>query len=120
LPEDVRRKIVLIMALPILVQSLALWTGLQLFRGYRRGEIFTLHAAHLLTRIGWIIFAMAPMGLLMKFLLGRLMNSAPGMSMAVGITDLDFSSIAFGLLAILIGKVLAEAVRLAQENEMFI
>jgi hypothetical protein len=120
LPEAARRDILLLFLLPTLVQVFALWSGLQLFRGYRRGEIFTLNAAHLLTRIGWSIFAMAPIGLLIKVLLGRLMATAPGMSMSVGVTDLDFSSIAFGLLAIIIGKVLAESVRLAQENEMFI
>jgi hypothetical protein len=120
LPEEARRKLVLIMVLPTLVQGFALWTGLQLFRGYRRGEIFTLNAARLLTRIGWAILAMVPMGLLMKYPLSQLMASAPGMSMAVSITDIDFTGIAFGLLVILIGKVLAESVRLAQENEMFI
>jgi Protein of unknown function (DUF2975) len=118
--DDARRKFVWIMALPTLVQSFAMWTGLQLFCGYRRGEIFTSSAARLLTRIGWAIFAMAPMGILLKFPLSQILTTAPGMSVSFSVTDLDFSSIAFGLMGILIGKVLAEAVRLAQENEMFI
>jgi hypothetical protein len=118
--EEARRRFVMIMAVPTAVQSFAMWTGLQLFLGYRRGEIFTLKAARLLTRIGWAIFAMAPIGLLLKYPISQMVTSAPGMSLAVSVADLDFSSIAFGLMAILIGKVLAEAVRLAQENEMFI
>ena len=45
LSETARQSIVLLMLPPVLCQSFALWTGWQLFKGYRDGEIFTESAA---------------------------------------------------------------------------
>jgi hypothetical protein len=127
LSDAMRQSIALSMIPPAACQAFALLSGWQLFQGFRRGEIFSKHAASRLTRIGWALFAMAPVCILIKYNLNRLMlaqqpggGSGSGMSMALSVFDIDVSAIAFGLLAIIIGKVLAEAVRLAQENEMFI
>ena len=76
-----------------------------------------------MTRIGWAIFALAPIGLFIKFMLARLIGSSAatqGMSLSFSIGDLDFSAIAFGLLAMIIGRVLGEAAKLSAENRMFV
>jgi Protein of unknown function (DUF2975) len=117
---------VIFAVLPALMcQLAALWFGWQLFRGYRRGEIFTQSAANHLTRIGCALFAQTPAGLLIKAYLSRIVSvpenaGGAAISMQFSITDFDFSSIAFGLMAILIGRVLGEAARLSEENKQFI
>jgi hypothetical protein len=125
LDEAMRKNIVYLMVVPILCQVLALGAGWKLFGGYRRGEIFTQSAANRLNLIGWAIFAMAPLGLLTKFVLSRLIAgsaqySIGGMSLSFSIADIDFAAVAFGLLAILIGRVLGEAAKLSEENQQFV
>jgi hypothetical protein len=119
-----RQLMVYLMVMPVLCQSFALWMGLQLFRGYRNGEIFTQSAALRLNRIGWAIFAMLPVGLLMKVMLSRLLATghqpADNLSLHFSIADIDVASIAFGLMAIIIGKVLGEAAKLSEENRLFV
>jgi Protein of unknown function (DUF2975) len=118
------RKTVVLLILPVAVcQAFALWAAMRMFRGYRHGEIFTATAARQLIRMGWAILAMAPIGLLAKLVFATVISGAqPGgvMSLSVSVADFDFSVIAFGLIAILAGKVLAEAGRVAEENQMFI
>jgi Protein of unknown function (DUF2975) len=119
------RECLLLLSIPaVLCQAFALWVGMLLFRGYRRGEIFARSSAKLLTRIGWALFAQTPICMAITFMLGRVLanTSQPGaeLSLSFNVTNVDLGPIAFGLLAVLIGKVLGEAVRLAEENEMFI
>ncbi len=67
---------------------------------------------------------MAPAGLITKMMLARLMaqTGTPGaqMTLSLSASDIDFTAIAFGLLAIIIGRVLGEAAKLSEEHRMFI
>jgi hypothetical protein len=108
----------------LLCQIYALWCGIVLFQGYRMGEVFTAAAGGRLQLIGWAIFAMAPLGVLTKLTIGWLLssetNSGGGISLALSIGDFDFGAVAFGLLAVLIGRVLKEAALLSAEHRMFV
>jgi hypothetical protein len=120
------RQTILLMMLPgTLCNALALWAGYQLFGSYRDGEIFTQTAGHRMARVGWYILASAPLGLAIKALLAKLLYSqtqADGASINLSptVADLDVSAIAFGLLAIIVGRVLREAARLSDENRSFV
>jgi hypothetical protein len=129
LNEATKLKIALLMLFPVVMQSTAIWFGLLLFKGYRRGEIFTPKAANRLSRVGWAILALMPFGIVLKLALGRLLASsqsgvgAPLSSnviLAPSISDIDVSAVAFGLLAILIGRVLGEAAKLSDEHRQFV
>jgi hypothetical protein len=125
LNEKARKTIALLMIMPISINAFALWTGFQMFSSYRSGEIFTQRAAKLLGRIGWAILATAPMGLILRAAMTALMmdqsrNPNSAISLSPSLADLDTTAIAFGLLAILVGRVLAEAAKLAEENQSFV
>jgi Protein of unknown function (DUF2975) len=120
------QKLVVFSILPVLLCHIfALWSGFQLFSGYRRGEIFTQRAASYLSRIGWALFASAPLSFFVHATLSKLVSEpsqtgGAAISMPLSISDVDFSSIAFGLIAIIIGRVLGEAAKLSEENRLFV
>jgi Protein of unknown function (DUF2975) len=124
LSEETRHAMVFLALPAVACQSLALFMGWQLFRGYRRGDIFTVAAANRLNWIGWIILATAPVGVFTRIMLGRMISGSvqgsTGFSMAFSPADIDVTSIAFGLLAMIVGRVLGEAVKVAEENRSFV
>jgi hypothetical protein len=117
---------IIMVAFPIAIcHSLALLFGFQLFRGYRSGEIFTPAAGQRLARVGWCIVAIVPVALASKAILSRVfaaeIQASGGLiSLSPTFSDLDPGTIAFGLLAIIVGRVLGEAARLSDENRSFV
>jgi Protein of unknown function (DUF2975) len=125
LSENVRQTMIQSLLLPTLCQALALWFGFRLFSGYRSGEIFTCAAGQRLARIGWCLLAMTPLCLFTKALMARQLDreiaaSSSSLSLSPTIADFDVSGIAFGLLALIIGRVLSAAARISDENRSFV
>jgi hypothetical protein len=123
LPEELRAQLVFILLPIVLCQAFAFTAAWLLFRGYRQGEIFTSSAAKRLTQIGYAILAMAPANLIMKIMMTRMManTSMPEtITFAFTLSDFDFTAVGFGLLAIIIGRVLGEAAKLSEENRLFV
>jgi Protein of unknown function (DUF2975) len=114
--------IILVGVPTIMLQCLALLIGFRLFSGFKQGEIFTRRAAQRIAWIGVTIFAMWPLGFMTKFAASMLISgdTQAAMSLRFTIVDLDPSLAAFGLLVILIGKVMEQAAAISEENRQFI
>ena len=99
-----------------------------LFRGFRRGGVFNLQSALRLRKIGWIIFALAPVSMLSEALgtlavtcLSNCGNDiADDVRISVSFDDTDVYALVIGLLIVAVGHIFVEAVRLSDENEAFI
>lgn len=110
---------------------LGLWfccVAFALFRGFRRSGVFTLNAAKRLRKIGWLVFALAPVSM-MSELAGTLAVSclsncgnaiADDVQISVSFEDTDVYAMVIGLLIVAVGHVFVEAVRLSEENQAFV
>lgn len=107
----------------LLVLAYALFAASALFQSFARREFFTPGVGVLLQRMG---LALAAFGLLAPIVRAALtviltMNNPPGQRMlAIGVSANDVVIVIFGALLILIGWVMAEAARLADENRSFV
>lgn len=99
-----------------------------LFKGFRGEGVFTLKAALRLRKIGWLIFALAPVSILSEtigvFAVTCLNNCgnaiADDVRVKVSLNDTDVYALVIGLLIIAVGHIFVEAVRLSDENEAFV
>ncbi len=102
---------------------LGLYTARRLFAGYQRGDVFTALAATRLKLIGWVVVLLAPVSQLAQTagILYFTQIVTPGrMRVDVSIEDSDVYAIVFGLLIVVVGYVMYEAVRISDENESFV
>ncbi|VAV86491.1 hypothetical protein MNBD_ALPHA08-1047 [hydrothermal vent metagenome] len=101
----------------------ALYAAFRLFSGYRRGEIFTLQAARQLRLVGWFLVLLAPVSTLMETAiiayLTAIANPA-SVKFDVSLSDGDVYAIVFGLLIVVVGHIMYEAVQLSDENRAFV
>ena len=110
-------------AVPLLLFIAALWSARQFFSCYVSGELFPRQASAKLTRIGKLFLALAILGPITRMLavLTITWTNPPGQKQLV----LSFST-SDGLLIILsgillmVGHILAEANRLAEDNRQII
>lgn len=113
-------------AVAIIPAALVIYGLLQVRRllgGYRRGEIFTRAAAQRLGRVGWAIILFAPVSTLSEAAGRALMTYDPATgagSFALSIDDGQVMAFILGALLVVIGRVLAEAARISEENDAFI
>ncbi len=101
----------------------ALWLTRSLFLGYARGEIFTSAAARRLGGIGLLLLLAVGGGVLAHTLtvLALTWENPPGQrQLAVSLSSHDFGLTVLGLLLMVIGWILAEAARIADENRQFV
>lgn len=112
----------------------ALYWARELFRGYRRGEIFTDASALRLARIGWMIALLAPVGFISNYVLlktlvvaaapgdAALSFGAPDLALIayISFSELDAFAIVIGLLIVLVGRILSEATKISDENRSFV
>lgn len=109
--------------LPLSLALATLWLGWRLFRGYAQGEIFTRPAARRLGGIGRLLLATVAAGVVARTLsvLALTWENPPGQrQLAVSLSSTDFGLAVLGLLLTVVGWVLAEAARLADENRLFV
>lgn len=113
-------------AVSVIPAALIIYALLQVRRllaGYRQGEIFSPGAAQRLGRIGWSIIALAPLTVLTE-VIGRALvayDPATGAgSFEVSVGDGEIVALILGALLVVIGRVLDEAARIAEENDAFI
>ena len=100
-----------------------LYTARKLFTGYQAGEVFTELAATRLRTIGWVVVLLAPISQISQtigvFYFTRIAD--PGrFRVNISLEDTDVYAIVFGLLIVVIGYVMYEAVRIAEENKSFV
>ncbi|MCV2355089.1 DUF2975 domain-containing protein [Paucibacter sp. B2R-40] len=109
--------------LPSAVLLFALWQIWSLFGYYRRGEIFKAGPATHLRRLGAALMVNAVAQPLSTTLgvLALTMGNPPGQrQLVVGLGFEHFTSFGFGLAVLVIGIVMQEAARVAQENAEFV
>ncbi len=100
-----------------------LWLTRSLFLGYARGEIFTTAAARRLGGIGCLLLLTVGAGAVARTLtvLALTWENPPGQrQLAVSLSSNDLGLTILGLLLMVVGWVLAEAARIADENRQFV
>ncbi len=109
--------------LPLAALVYTLWQMRALFGRYRTGEILSRSCAHLMLRIGRGLFALAGLGILAQMLqLLALSWGAPSGQrvLAFGLDSADLGFLLSGAFVLVVGRVMAEAARVAEENEAFV
>ncbi len=109
--------------LALLPALAALWVARRLFLGYARGEIFTAAAARRLGAIGCLLLAGVGTGAVARTLavLALTWENPPGQrQLALSFSSHDFGLAVLALLLMVVGWVLGEAARLADENRQFV
>ena len=100
-----------------------LFTARKLLIGYQRGEVFTVLAATRLKIIGWVVVLLAPISQISEtvgiFYFTKIVN--PGHTrLSLSLEDTDVYAMVFGLLIVVIGYVMYEAVRISEEHKSFV
>lgn len=113
----------LISSLPLAVVFYALYQAFCLFAGYRRGEIFTLRAAERLRYIALAVVGAVFMSPFVQAALSAVLslNAAPGKgAITISFSLQNYLVATLGGLLLAIAYVMAEAVRIADENQKII
>ena len=95
----------------------------KLVAGYLRGDVFTLEAANRFRVIGWMIALLFPIGVLCQTIAHMLVTlwTSPGrLSIEIGIGDGDVFALVFGLLIVVVGHVMYQAIAISEENKSFV
>lgn len=110
-------------AIPALFVLYGLDLVRRLFRGYRRGEIFSPRAARRLEHIGWIVVALSPVYKLtetLAILLITTLGTPDDKYFSISFDSGDIFAIVFGLLVVVVGRIMQHASRINEENRSFI
>ena len=108
---------------PVIVGLFGLCAAQQLFYGYRQGRIFTSDAANRLTNVGWAVFLLAPFYIVANTasVLVLTMYSGPGQHrLSLSFDEGDIFALVFGLLIVVVGRILHEAALISEENKSFV
>lgn len=109
--------------LPLASGLLGLCFASELFAGYRKGEIFTAAAANRLSAVGWAVVLLAPAYILSNsasVLVLTMLNEPGARHFTVEIDEGDIFALVFGLLIVVVGRILHEAAKMADENKSFV
>ncbi len=118
-----RLAIASIMLLPDFLGLFALYTARKLFAGYQCGEVFTALAATRLKMIGWALVLLAPVSQIANTIGIYYITSIAQpkrVHINISLEDTNVYAIVFGLLIVVVGYVMYEAVRIADENKRFV
>lgn len=111
------------LAVPLLLAGLGLWQAHRLFQLYRAGAVFSLAAGHRLRTLGIVLVALPFAQLLTSAAVSLLLTvgNAPGqrqLSLSLAPSDVVLGLV--GCLLIVVGWVLAEAARLADDHSQIV
>lgn len=101
----------------------ALWTARGLFARYGRGAVFSTQNARAIRRIGTALLAGTGLAILGRTLAVLILtyDNPPGeRSLAVSLASHDLLLALLGALLLVVGWVMAEATRQADENRLFV
>ena len=115
----------------LLTDALGLWfccVAFLLFRGFCTQGVFTLDAALRLRKIGWLVFALAPVNIFSELIavlaLTCLSNCgneiADDVRITLSLNDTDVYALVIGLLIVAVGHIFVEAVCFPDENNAFV
>ena len=109
--------------LPVAVGLYALWQLWQLFAEYAAGRVFGTAAAQRLRRFAWALLGTAVLAPMVRAAMSVVLTfgNPPGQRMLViGLSWNDYLAVLLAVVLIAIATVMAEAVRVAEENESFV
>lgn len=102
---------------------LALWASFRLFTEYRRGNVFTLLAAARLRFIGWMVVLLTPIDMVVETVGTALFTywAHPGkVNISISFEDVHVFALVFGLVIVVIGHVMYQAIAISDENSAFV
>lgn len=109
--------------LPVGIGLYALWQLWRLFAEYGAGRVFGRAALARLQRFAWALLAAALLAPLVRAALSVVLTlgNAPGQrQLVLGLSWDDYLAVLLAVVLIAIATVMAEAVRVAEENEGFV
>ncbi|HHL20403.1 MAG TPA: DUF2975 domain-containing protein [Aliiroseovarius sp.] len=112
-----------LLAVPQLMALFVLWQLERLFGLYRRGDTLTTAPALRIRRIGLGVVAAALLSLLLRPVAGAILtlgNPAGERQLVVTLSSADIGLVLAGGLMVVIGWVMGEAARIAEENRGFV
>ena len=115
--------LIVLLAGPVSLLVYAMWRISQLFACYERGQVFSPAAARHMRVAGTAIAATGGLSIVVNTLAVLLLtyDNAPGERfLEITVSSANYASLLFGGLLIVIGWVMHEAVRVANENRQFI
>ncbi len=95
----------------------------ELFSSFSKGEVFTSVAAGRISLIGWALVALPLADTIGNLLISgilALFKTIGEVSFTVDFDEGDLMAIVFGLLFVILGRVMMEAVKISEENKQFI
>jgi hypothetical protein len=119
----VRLRMAGVTLLPVAISLSLLWQLWCLFGQYRRGVVFSRPALGHLRHFGWLMVALAVVEPLSRALMSVAisLDNPPGQRMLVlTLGSYDYALLLLSLVLVAIARVMAEAARVAEENEQFI
>ncbi|MFK8033630.1 MAG: DUF2975 domain-containing protein [Hyphomicrobiales bacterium] len=102
---------------------LALWASFRLFTEYRRGNVFTLLAATRLRFIGWMVVLLTPLDMIVETFGTALFThwAHPGkVNISISFEDVHVFALVFGLVIVVVGHVMYQAIAISDENRAFV
>jgi hypothetical protein len=123
LPVAVKLLIYILALSELFPAIVGFYSAAALFKAFGRGEVFTQKAAQRVGLIGWVvvaiplasnIFAIMIAGILAAF------KTAGEVSIIVDFDEGDMMAVVFGLLVVILGKVMVEAIKISDENRQFV
>jgi hypothetical protein len=109
--------------IPVMILAVALWELYSFFALYRRGDAFPSGAGETLRRVGLLLIALAIATFIVRCAASVLFSWQLGdgnRQLAISISSSDVILLLFGGLVRMIGRVLGEAGRVAEENRQFV
>jgi hypothetical protein len=113
----------LVSVVPIGLGLYTLWQLWGLFGLYARGRVFSAGALTRLRRFAWALFATALIAPMVRAAMSVVLTfgNPPGRrALVVGLSWNDYMTVLLAVVLIAIATVMAQAVRLAEENEGFV
>ncbi|MFT5796809.1 MAG: hypothetical protein ACI84R_000862 [Candidatus Azotimanducaceae bacterium] len=100
-----------------------LMTIRQLFVGIKTIGIFTQLSALQLRRIGWLLFSLGPVSMVLNAVTGSLMRywaESTKISVSVSLEDADVYAIVIGLVIVAVGHIMVSAAQLSEEHKAIV
>lgn len=123
LTTETRIAAMVIAAVPVALGVTVLLLLHRLFLGFARAQILVPDSGRILRRIGIVIVTLGPLEILLRALASVVLSlpNPPGeREIVVGISSDDITTIISGILLIVLGWILEEAARIADENRQFV
>lgn len=101
----------------------ALWSLMRLFRGYAVGDVFSYRALRHLNHVAVALFASVILGFVMQLPITLLLSWYKGAghrALSIGIGSHEIAGLFLAGAVLVIARVMAEARRVADENESFV